>query len=1136
MNHLEYNETNPGGLELSANEPLGLCAVCLLQAGARASIVAGGNDAALSDTLAVTAGQIVAGPDQFVPRFVGDYELLEEIARGGMGIVFKARQVSLKRTVALKMIHGGALASPQAVQRFQTEAEAAAKLDHPHIVPIYEIGQHEGSHYFSMKLLSGRSLAQRSAEFGMRSAQRVASLVAASRESAGDSTTPSAALSRGAATEQSKEQQRRIAMLVSKIAEAVHYAHQHGVLHRDLKPSNIMLDALDEPHVTDFGLAKLLERESSQTLTEAVLGSPGYMAPEQACGKSKQVTTAADTYSLGVVLFELLTGHLPFRGATPLETMRAIVEQEPPHPRALNPLVAPDLETICLKCLEKEPSKRYLNTQDLAEELSRFLSDEPIQARPASRLERTWRWCRRNRVVASLGAVITLLVLAVSIGSPVVAVRIAHQRETLRQNLYAADIKTAQVALEQNNLGQAIGLLKRYARAFGDPTGGDSARPSKADEPLIASQATDLRGIEWGYLWHATKGDEVHLWAHPSMVACARFSPDSKRVASACFDGFLRIWDVSSRKMAMKLGRGIHDSHLNTSFCFSPDGSRLASVHKDGILIIDPENSQIVRRLEVLPREREHLDTQTSLAYSPDGKWLVARLPVGIRVWDTADFQTTLLPIDTMWRRTTFAPHGATLAVVSPANVIELWDIPAGKKVREFTGVSYPRSMAFSPDDEWLAAGNEKGELTLWELRTGQQVWIHQAHRSTVNGLAFSQDGKRLASGALDQLIHVWDVAARQKVKTLRGNLNEVWSLEFSHDDRFLVSASKDATVRLWEVSTERRRKQWWLGAMDVPLGYTTDGRRLITITTNGTFLRHWHQAEVTKSVPLDEPVVVDDLHRVILSRRGTDLFVGETNGTIRIFNAETGQVRRSLQLADGLRHLAVLSPDDRWLAGTSHSERDQSALCVWDSTSGSVAARIPEHEWLNISTRRHRTEPAFSRDGRLLAIGTTNFAIKIWDMVVQRYVQTLLGHSWYVYTFDFSADGKYLASSSWDGDIRIWEVASGKEVVTPLRGHGSGVSAVRFSLDAKTLVTSGWDNTIRFWHVPTGREMLLFNLAARSLQGVPSRASLLSPTGEMLVLWDATRQAVRVERIPTLAEVECEQLGEDLDSRTEDK
>jgi WD40 repeat protein len=156
--------------------------------------------------------------------------------------------------------------------------------------------------------------------------------------------------------------------------------------------------------------------------------------------------------------------------------------------------------------------------------------------------------------------------------------------------------------------------------------------------------------------------------------------------------------------------------------------------------------------------------------------------------------------------------------------------------------------------------------------------------------------------------------------------------------------------------------------------------------------------------------------------------------------------------------------------------------------------------------------------------------------MVVQRYVQTLLGHSWYVYTFDFSADGKYLASSSWDGDIRIWEVASGKEVVTPLRGHGSGVSAVRFSLDAKTLVTSGWDNTIRFWHVPTGREMLLFNLAARSLQGVPSRASLLSPTGEMLVLWDATRQAVRVERIPTLAEVECEQLGEDLDSRTEDK
>jgi eukaryotic-like serine/threonine-protein kinase len=312
-------------------------------------------------------------------RYFGDYELIEEIARGGMGVVYRARQKNLEREVAIKLLLHGALASGQDVDRFRAEASAAASLKHPNIVSIHEVGECEGQHYFSMDLIAGRDLA--------------------------------------AITQGGLLPTRQSAELVASVAGAVQHAHDHGILHRDLKPSNILLDAEGQPHVTDFGLARRFEDSASLTQTGSLLGTPGYMAPEQAAGKTSRIDARADVYGLGAVLYHILTGRAPFTGESATDILRQVVEQEPVAPALLNPGIPRDLETICLKSLSKEPGRRYLDARALAEDLGRFLLHEPILARPIGNLGRLSRWARRKPLVASLGAAVLLLLLAGAIGS-----------------------------------------------------------------------------------------------------------------------------------------------------------------------------------------------------------------------------------------------------------------------------------------------------------------------------------------------------------------------------------------------------------------------------------------------------------------------------------------------------------------------------------------------------------------------------------------------------------------------------------------------------------------------------------------------------------------------------------------------
>ena len=361
------------GAKIFSDAPRGLCTACVLEAavGIGPDAVAGVGDHGRVEKLSPDDADIAQDTKKSARAAellgnLGDYELLEEIGRGAQGVVFRARQKSLNRTVALKVISLGQWASKAHLKRFRREAEAAASLDHPRIVPIYEVGERDGSCYFSMKFVEGGQLD----EVFRRTPMSI----------------------------------RHAAELIAKVARTVHYAHEHGILHRDIKPGNILLDTEYEPHLTDFGLARLIESESSVTQTLDVLGTPSYMAPEQAVGNNAAVSSATDVYGLGAVLYQLLTGHPPFAGGTTYETIKLLEDTEPRPPRLLNPKVDRDISTICLKCLEKDPKRRYLSALALAEDLERWLKREPIQARRTGIFSRGKKWVQRNPISAVLAA------------------------------------------------------------------------------------------------------------------------------------------------------------------------------------------------------------------------------------------------------------------------------------------------------------------------------------------------------------------------------------------------------------------------------------------------------------------------------------------------------------------------------------------------------------------------------------------------------------------------------------------------------------------------------------------------------------------------------------------------------------
>jgi WD40 repeat protein len=970
-----------------------------------------------------------------LPRMFADYELLEQVARGGMGIVYRARQISLHRIVALKMLLFGPLASPEFVKRFRAEASAAASLQHPNIVAIHEVGVHQGQQYFAMDFVEGPSLAK--------------------------------VLSSGPLPA------RRAARYLKTIAEAIHYAHERGILHRDLKPSNVLIDPNDLPRVTDFGLARRIEGDSELTMTGQVLGSPNYMPPEQAVGKRGKLSRRSDVYSLGAMLYHLLTGRPPFVGEALTDTLEQVLNSEPVVPRLLNPAVPQDLQTICLKCLEKEPGKRYATAQELSFELGRFLNDEPIQARPITRAERVWRWCRRKPALAGSLAAASLLLLVLLTGGPVLTYRINQARKaeqaqarraaegelTARQNQYASDVNLTQRALAVNNLGRAEELLNRH-------------RPKEGQ--------LDLRGWEWRYLWRQCQSEALYSFCvRSNPISSLSLSPDGQLLAiGERLDGALSIWNLELGVQTAQLAAGSNQVRA----VFSPRSKLLAfscempfqrTNYQSAVRLWDAQTQMI---LAELPLDEKCM----GLSFSEDGRTLVTSTASSwgeIALWAVpagtkrASFRAPQVDWDVTCpfalapdlSAAAHATLGDEVRVIDLSNGKERWSAKAANE-----GV---RTIMFSPDGRILAtgAGFAESDIRLWDAASGRQISRLQAHHGWVTGLLFWPDGKTLASASTDQTIRIWDLSNLTNVpspRTLRGHKLEAWRLALLPDNRTLISGGKDCQVLFWDTAASNTQPlQVTLPESLSTWHFDTNSQSVVALSQDGevarwsgsTFQHRELLLDIGKGFRVRSTLFSDDCHLMATASNEGVVELWDLHRRSQLMRFTNGIFPQPVAfLAQGKTLITVDRGDDTHRA--------------WDLSTGKQTRIWPGAANLNWSCT-----PVFSRDERWCF--TLDYGGVGWlsDMLTGRYMQTNL-NSKTAMCAAFSPDGRLLLGglSIPTGSVKFWDASTLIEVGPPLRGFLEAVVSVAFSPDGTRLaVGGGGSEAVKIWDVKTRQELM---------------------------------------------------------------